>query len=262
MEILPLGPVTEPIFWAHVNQDIPHYYHFAFDWKYMRDATKILLALEKDRIDGMMLIYRRMPPRMPVVQLRGSSVAVKNLLENLDLEKIEVLTENRHEKNVLKRYKPTVGHERMVMTLRRGEERLQIIHPIVELEASHAEQIANLMKNADPEYWGHTTGQQIAETMRNVDWLGIEVNGELVSVGSIILTKWTGLVGIVATSEAHRGIGYATSIVSKAVKHILEKLSISIIYVRTENLPAIRVYKKIGFKPYQTYFFMKGKRRL
>jgi len=41
MEIVSLGRALELKFWDHVKQDIPHYYFFAFDWKYNRDDTEI-----------------------------------------------------------------------------------------------------------------------------------------------------------------------------------------------------------------------------
>jgi len=59
MEIVSLNPAFEPIFWKHVNQDIPHYFFFAFDWKNNKDETDTLLAITGRRIDGMMLVYKK-----------------------------------------------------------------------------------------------------------------------------------------------------------------------------------------------------------
>lgn len=255
MEIVSLEPALEPIFWEHINPDIPYYYFFAFDWKYNRDATKILLALEGNRIDGMMLVYRQ-----SIVQLRGSCEAVRALLERLDLEKVELQALEQHKRYVLEKYKPALSHEMMLMVLRKGEERLQIKHSMVKLDDSDAEQAATIMKYADPEFWGTVTSQRIVEGMNNVNWLGVKVNEELVSIGNIRLTEWGGLIGVVATHEDHRNKGYAISIVSELVKHILEKLSIAMIYVLSDNPPAVRVYQKVGFKPYRTYLFMRGER--
>lgn len=256
MEIVSLEQALEPFFWKHVNQDIPHYYFFAFDWKYNRDATKILLALEENRIAGMMLVYRQ-----SIVQLRGSCEAVKVLLERLDLEKVELQAPEQHKRYILDIYKPTRSHQMMLMTLGKGEERLHEKFPTVELDISDAERVAVIMRDADPEYWRDRTGQQIVESMKQgVIWLGVKVNRELVSLGSARLTEWAGLIGVVATHEDHRNKGYATSIASELVKQITEKLSIAMIYVLSDNPPAIRVYKKVGFKPYRTYFFMRGEK--
>ena len=257
MRIVSLEPAFEPLFWEHVNQDIPYYYFFAFDWKYNREETRILLALRENQIEGMMVVYRQ-----SIVQLRGSQEAVKNLLERLDLEKIELQALEQHKPYVLEKYKSIATHEMMLMVLRKGEESLHTKHSVFKLDASDAEQIATVMKRADPEFWGTVTSQNIVEGVnRGVKWLGIKANRELVSIGNARLTEWGGLIGVVATHEAHRNRGYATCVVSELVRQILEKLPIAMIYVLSENSPAVRVYEKVGFKHYRTYFFMRGEKR-
>ena len=256
MEIVSLNRELEPTFWEHVNKDIPHYYFFAYDWKHRRSDTKILLALEENRIDGMMLIFNE-----KTVQLRGSCESAKALLEKLDLEKVELQALEQHKQYVLGEYKSAWSHDLMLMILPRGEERLHILHRIVALDPSDAEQIAAMMRNLDPEFWGEVTGEQIVEGMSDVSCFGVEVNGELVSLGRARLTEKVGHIPTVATLEAHRNKGYATSIVSYLVKLIFEKLPVAIIFVLSDNPSAVRVYGKVGFKPYRKYFFMSGERR-
>jgi len=259
MEIVSLGRALEPTFWDHVRQDVPHYYFFAFDWKYNREDTEILLALEEDRIDGMMLVYDER-----IVQLRGSNKAAEVLLEKLHLDKIEMQSPRKHRQLILKRYKPTLGQSRemILMVVHKGEEELHTKHPVFELDAVYGEKIAATMRDADPEYWGDVISERILEGMnKGANWSGIEVNENLVSIGMSRLTEWAGLVGVVATHEEHRNRGYATSIVSRLVEEILDGLPLAMIYVLADNPPAIRAYKKVGFKPYKTYFFMRGESR-
>lgn len=256
MEIVTLGSAWEHSFWELVNQDILHYHFFAYDWKYNRDETKILLARKENHIDGMMLIYDKR-----IVQIRGSLESAKALLEKLDLEKVELQALKQHKQHVLEKYKPVVSHELMLMVLHKGEERLQTKHPIVKLNSSDAEQIASIMQQVDPELWGEVTSEQVAERMSDLNCLGIKVNGELASFCRTRLTEHVGHIVTVATREAHRNKGYATSLVSCSVNQILEKKPTAIIHVLTDNAPAIRVYTKVGFKPYRTYFFMKGEKR-
>ena len=45
MKIVELNTELEPLFWEHVNRDLPHYYFFAHDWRNFRSETEILLAL-------------------------------------------------------------------------------------------------------------------------------------------------------------------------------------------------------------------------
>jgi RimJ/RimL family protein N-acetyltransferase len=259
MEIVSLGCALEPKFWDHVKQDIPHYYFFAFDWKHNREATEILLALEEERIDGMMLVYNER-----IVQLRGSDEAAEAFLERLDLDKIEIQSPEKHKQLILKKYKPTLrqSHELMLMVVHKGAEELHRRHPTVELDAAYVEKIAGIMRDADPDYWGDVASERILEGMnKGANWFGIKVKENLVSIGMSRLTKWAGLVGVAATHEDHRNKGYATSIVSRLVAEILDRLPLAMIYVLADNPPAIRAYKKVGFKPYKTYFFMRGESR-
>jgi len=256
METVSLDTVHEPVFWKHVNQDIPHYFFFVFDWKYNRDETKMLMALERDQIKGMMLVYRQR-----IVQLRGSRKAAKVLLEHLDLEEVELQALQAHRQYVLEKYESTWSNELMLMVLHKGEERILTSYPTAKLDASDAELITAIMKKADAEFWREVTTEQIAEGMNSVDWIGIKVNRKLVSICRTRLVEGIGHLITVATHEAHRNKGYATSVVSHAVESILKKTPIAIIYVLSDNQPAIRVYKKVGFRPYKTYFLMKGKKR-
>jgi len=133
---------------------------------------------------------------------------------------------------------------------------------VVKLDPSDAEQIATIMRESDPEFWGTAASQGIVDGInRGVGWLGVKINGKVVSVGSMRLTEWGGLIGTVATHKDHRNKGYATSIVSELVKQMLAKAPWVIIYVLADNLPAIRAYEKVGFKRYKSYFFMRGEKR-
>jgi len=258
MEIVSLDRALEPKFWDQVKQDIPHYYFFAFDWKYNRDDTEILLALDKERIDGMMLVYDER-----IVQLRGSNKAAEAFLESLDLDEIEIQSPREHKQLILKKYKPTLGqsHEMMLMVVHKGEEELHTGHPPVKLDAAHSENIAALMRDADPDYWGDITGERIFEGMnRGADWFGIKADRILVSIGMSRLTEWAGLIGVVATHEEYRNRGYATSMVAGLLKEIFKRRPLAMIYVLADNPPAIRAYQKGGFKSYKTYFFMRGER--
>jgi len=251
MKVLPLDSRLEPLFWKHVYQDIPHHYFFLLDMNRDRASTKVLLALnQKNRIDGMMMIYRQR-----IVQLRGSVEAARTLLAKLDIEKVEIQGLEEHRALILDKFKKArATFEIILMTLRRGEETPQIKHPVVRLSTADAEDIAALMRHGDPEWWGETTSAQIAERMRERLWLGIKIDEQLVSVGGATLDTWGSNIGTVVTHEKHRNKGYATSIVSALVEQMQQKSNLALIHVESNNPPAIRAYTKVGFKPYRKYF--------
>lgn len=255
MDIVSLAPAFEDVFWDYVNQDVPHHHFFILDWKLEKDSTKILLALKQNRIEGMMLVYRQ-----SIVQLRGSPEAASALLDRLDLKKAQIQALMEHENLILKKYKPLTRHELILMTLQKGKEKLHIRHPVVKLTPSDAKEIASLMKQTDPEWWGDAAPQRIIEGMNERLWLGMKIDGKLVSLGGTRFTEWGSNIGAIATEESHRGKGYATSIVSTLVKNILVRCSMAFIHVLSDNPPAINVYKKVGFKPYKTYLFVRGEK--
>ena len=256
LKIVPLNPALEPQFWELVNQDIPHYFFFALDWHTRRNDTEILLALNQDRIDGMMLIFKER-----IVQLRGSRKSAEALLERLELSKAEFQVSEHHGESVRAKYQPTWSHELVLMMLRRGEERLRIAHPIVPLDSSDAEPIAAMMTTLDPEFWGEVTREQVVEGMNTDTWVGIKERGELASIGRARLTENVGIIHTIATHAAHRNKGYATSITSLLVRHILGSTPTALIYTLRDNPPANKVYRKVGFTPYKEYLIIKAERR-
>ncbi len=57
-------------------------------------------------------------------------------------------------------------------------------------------------------------------------------------------------IGGVGTRETHRRKGYAKKVVSSLCKHFFNKgIKYAILFTANDNLPAIKVYKSIGFKP-------------
>ena len=255
-EIVKLDPSLEHLFYRRVDQDLPHHFFFIFDWKLNREFTEIWLALRQGSIHGMMLIYRS-----HIVQLRGSKSAVETLLDRLDLEKVELHAETVHSDLVRGKYRLIREYELLLMTLRRGEERLASTDSVVRMTFERAEEIADLMRSANPEFWGDMDANRIAASMNRNLWLGIVVDDRLVSVGNTFLTNFASNIHTVATHEYYRNRGYATAVVSALVKEILKTNDLALIHVLKDNVAARRVYEKVGFKTYRTYLYGFGELR-
>jgi predicted GNAT family acetyltransferase len=257
MKIVPLNAKTEPLFWKHVYTDIPDYFYFILDMKHDRDKTEITLALDKENnIDGVMMVYRN-----NFVQLRGSKEAATALVSGLSVEKAEITVPAEHPMLVLpSQYEVKKTLKLMVMALRKGEENPQIKHELVRLSTADAEDIAAIMRAGDVDFWSEITAQQIVERMNERLWLGVKVDGKLVSIGGTRLEDWASNIHTVATHEDYRNRGYATSVVSALVEEILERSDLALIHVRSENVPAIRIYTKVGFKPYKEYIVARAEK--
>jgi len=251
MRVFPLDGSLEPIFWEHVNSDVPSYYHFIVDLKHDSGSTKIWLALdEQEKISGLMMVYRNM-----IVTLRGSSEAVNQLLENLDLEKAEIQVPIEHKDLVIKRFKK-IGYstELILMVVWKGEEKVQITHPLMKPAAGDAEEMATLMRSGDPDWWGDASAERIAKRLDSWLCLGVKVDGKLVSFAAASMDEVGGIIAPVVTDAGYRNRGYATSVVSALVERILQKTELALIFVEKNNQPAFRVYTKVGFKPYKEFF--------
>lgn len=257
MKIATLDSTTEPSFWKYVYTDIPEYYFFILDMKHDKDKAKIMLALDqKGSIQGMMMVYRDY-----IIQLRGKVEAVEMLVADLNVEKIEMTlpAECRH-LALPSRYNVNKTLDLTLMVLRKSEETPNIKHDPVRLTAADAEDIATLMRTSDPSWWSEIKTEQIASRMATRLWLGIKVNEKLVSIGGATLDDWGSCINTVATHENYRGRGYATSIVSALVEEMLSHSNLALIYVETENTPAVRAYTKVGFKLYKEYIVIRAEK--
>jgi len=255
MKLRLLDSSLEPAFWDYVLRDVPGHYFFILDWKLYRDKTQIFLALQDEKTVGLMLIYDQR-----IVQIRGSSQAAERLINEVNLEKAEINAFKEHEAIILKKYKPIVRHEMILMTLHRGEERLYIKHPITKLTPVDAQEIVNLLKEEFAE-WREFTPDRVNEQMEeNVLFLGIKEGEKLVSIGNTRVFGLGSNIGMIATRKGYRDRGFATSITSALLKEILRESKLALIHVLSDNPPAIHVYTKVGFKPYKTYLLVRGER--
>lgn len=65
-------------------------------------------------------------------------------------------------------------------------------------------------------------------------------------------------INIIATHKDFRNRGYATTIVSSLVEEIFREHDKALIHVLRDNTPARHVYEKVGFRPFRSYFQIKG----
>lgn len=252
-KLVRLDSSLEQMFNEYVYKDTPNHFFFIVDWKLNKDDTEIWLALRQNKIQAMMLIFKNR-----ILQLRGTKPAARALLAKTQLREIEFNVEMKHRKIIQDKYRLARQHELLLMTLRKGEERLAPSDNVVRLTSERAEEIADLMRNANPEFWGDRTAERILASMNRNLWLGIIDDDELVSVGNTFLTEPISNIHTVATHASHRNKGYATSLVSALAKEILKKNDLALIHVLKDNVVARRVYEKVGFRTYNSYFYGVG----
>ncbi len=257
MKVVSVFNGFEEAFWNHVNQEPLDYYFFIMDLKQHREKTQILMAMEKERVEGLALLYSG-----EIVQLRGSRKAVALLLNSIDLERVELQAPPLCGDLVLKKYKPQIIHDLLLMHLRKGEENIQVRHVPERLTVEDAEGVARVLREADPEWWRgrDATAERQRAGFENAYWLGIKRDNKLVSIGLTRFMDFGSNIGAIATDRNYRNQGFATSIVSSLVEEILKHSPCALIHVLKDNISAVKVYSTVGFKPYKEYLLMRADR--
>ncbi|UCH32142.1 MAG: GNAT family N-acetyltransferase [Candidatus Bathyarchaeota archaeon] len=88
-------------------------------------------------------------------------------------------------------------------------------------------------------------------------YYGLRKEGKLISVAGTHICSPThslACVGNVFTHPSYRGKGYATTCTSQTVSDLLTHFRDVILNVEDQNIAAIRVYRKLGFREHSTYF--------
>lgn len=78
---------------------------------------------------------------------------------------------------------------------------------------------------------------------------GVFANNELVAcAGAFVQLPQVWIIGGVYTSLPQRNQGYATLVTSAITSEALSNAETAVLFVRSDNYPAIKVYEKIGYK--------------
>ncbi len=257
LRVVNLDREYEGIFWHHVNADPLEHYFFIYDRKLNPNDTQILLALDGDDVEGAMLVFKQ-----AVFQARGSREAVDALLNHLDVENAEGSIPLDCKDLLMSKFRALREYEIILMHLDRGNEKLIKRHETARLHEGQAEEIAGLIREANPDWWGDTKTEDIRKSLGLSVWLGVMAGDRVASLASTRLLDFGCNVSIVATRKDFRNRGFATTVVSALVEEIFRKHDRALIHVLSENLPARHVYEKVGFSPYGRYFQIKGGQRI
>jgi predicted GNAT family acetyltransferase len=88
-------------------------------------------------------------------------------------------------------------------------------------------------------------------------FFGVEVDGRLVSVAGTHLiapNEKIGAVGNIFTHPDYRGLGYAAACTSAICAELLAQELTVVLNVGVKNIPAVRLYERLGFEKYCTYY--------
>ena len=115
-------------------------------------------------------------------------------------------------------------------------------HSFEELNISNVDEMLELVELTKP-------GPFSKRTPDLGSYLGIHEDGKLVAMAGERLKPYGYTeISAVCTHPDYRGRGYASSLVSILIQRITKRNEIPFLHVRRENVDAIHVYDKLGFK--------------
>jgi predicted GNAT family acetyltransferase len=206
---------------------------------------------EREEILGLSLNYNS-----HLVQLRGTEAAICLMLDELNIGNAYLQVPVEYEQVALSKHPSFVSKVIiMLMSIKKGSENIRISKTPEKLSIEDSTEISDLLSQANLALWGGSV-EEVKSRFEDSSWIGVRETEKLVSVGAARLNDYGSLIGPIVTLEPHRNRGCATTIVSAFVREALKTSSTPAISVKSNNLPAIRVYTSIGFEHYKSYVFL------
>jgi len=245
-----VNPDNETLFYDYIKNNFAEYFFFHVDYAQYPENTKIYMALDnEDKIQGLILIWKDRR-----IQLRGSIESLEFLLNGKNYKPISITGFETHRELISKffpDYKKEITLNRMV--LKKEDKKDFEKYKFQKLNESYREDIISLMKIADPIFWGSREPEDIFIDENNM-WYGIIKEKALICIIAVWKYESVGYIIIAGTHPDYWNQGYASSLISSALKELFREKDQCFIMVRVVNAPAIHTYEKIGFSICNTHY--------
>ncbi len=196
-----------------------------YDIRYMRENTDIYVDWDST-VKGYMLIYRA--TSVPSVIIHGQRDSVKKFLKILDLDKAIIHVPYTFEKMLDGKSKYRI------LIMARPPAEFHTSDDIIEIR--DASLLISLFK--DPDY-----------LVKNVKTWGIIKDGKAISsVSALAQTPEVCVMGALITAREWRRMGFASKLVTHFLNTAYGKTKNVVLWVRDDNMPAIKLYRNFGFR--------------
>ena len=226
-----------------------------YNLMYEPDKTTAYVAYgSDDSLKGFLLIYRRTPP---MVRLDGEEHVAHRLLELLPRDNM-ILFCHPTLLNIAKSKFPEANcYPEYQMYVAKGEERLITPNLAERLRPEHASLLADLYSSSPEEFQFSRSEQRCKELLEKCGVYGIFEADRLVSAAvSVKRLPEVGEVIGVFTNPRYRGRGFGTMATSAATDDVLKHADGSNLYVGADNIPAIKVYEKLGYRQVDKWYWV------
>ena len=224
---------------------IKHIFAF-YDIQFDPDHTEIHAAFENDDLIGYLLLYTATD--VPSVILEGEPRVAERLIQKAPKNNFIVHTSPDLLNAVKGRFPNAKNYLENWMMVGKDTANLLTSKLVRRLSTEEdAVAFAKLVLNRKD--------RPKRNLKKYLDWIakmpiyGVFVENELVSyAGSFIQLPQIWMIGGVYTAPDHRNKGYASLATSAVTKEALKKAEKAALFVRSDNLPAISVYERIGYR--------------
>ncbi len=245
LRIYPIEKINEKVFLDFLGRDKILHIFTIYDLKYMRDKTKVWIAFKNEEIHGYIFEFDNR-----IVHTHGTVESIAKLLDCIDLDEVTFVIEPHHLAVVEKVFEPVEPSDSssqgkittyFVMKLNPNTFKPMIRHYIKKLGIEDLDEVLK--------QFGEKEKKRVENAIRRGTAYGAYEKGLLASLATVPeIIDDIALIRGVYTLPSLRNRGLATSACSALLKELLSLNKEIILWVAKDNLPARKVYEKIGFE--------------
>ena len=245
LRVIPLEKGNEKQFLDFLNKDRVLHIFTIYDLRFMREKTEVWVAFEKEKIIGYLFKFDKR-----IVHTHGDAESVTRLLDYIDLNEPVFVIEPHHLAAVEKFFEPIEptdpSSKSKITTYLVMKANVETFKPLMRHRVKRlgTEDLNDVLKNVGDEY-----RKRIENAIYKGIAFGAYENISLVSVATAPeILEDLALIRGVYTVPSFRSRGLATSACSALVGELINLGKEAVLWVAEDNLPARKVYEKIGFK--------------
>jgi len=245
LRVIPVEEPYEKKFLDFLEEDKILHVFTIYDFRYMRDKTRIWVALENEMIAGYLLEFDNR-----IVHTYGSAESAAKLLDYTNLDEPVFVIEPHHLGVIKQNFKPLgptdSSSKGEITTYLIVKVDAETFKPSItrRVKKLRTKDLAEVLQNMGDEW-----KTRIGNVIRKGVAFGAYDDGSLAAVATVSeILDGLALVRGGYTVPSSRRKGYATSACSALIQELIDLGKEAMLWVAKDNLPAIRVYEKIGFK--------------
>jgi len=207
-------------------------------------SVEYYVALRNEQIEG--LLFKTNELKYPTIYLAGSLTAIETLLDSVHLNNKLIFRsiEDSLMPIVESKFDVRAKYRENLMVCFKETFSPMFMHKPRKLGLEDLECVSKILKKTICET------RKLIEMEHQIMYGIINEQGDIVSFASTeVILPEVATIGNVFTAPAYRNRGMAKSVVSAVTQDALERSRLCNLFVRENNMSAVRVYSALGYKP-------------